>query len=222
MTDSKLIKMKIIGYSDGKYTQKHEEMDLQINPDSLKHSQKINYVEDKREGISAPDRKFNAYENSTLAFETLFDGTGLIDLKEKSVSGAIDYLENVVGYNGNSHEPHYLHIIWGSFSFKGRLSSFSYNYTLFTPGGSPLRAKVSMSITGSMDKTTEAKQANRMSPDMTHVITLKAGENIAWWCNSIYGDASYCMDVARYNRLTGFRNVPPGVQLVFPPLIRNS
>jgi hypothetical protein len=212
--------MKIIAYGDEKYSKKRKEMDLQVNPASLKCSQSISYSGTQAMGVSAKEKKFSAAGDSTLTFEAVFDSTGLIDLKEKSVSNAINHLESVVGYDGNSHQPHCLHVIWGSFSFKGRMSSLSCNYTLFTPEGEPLRAKVSMSITGSMDKMTEARQANRSSPDMTHVITLKAGENIAWWCNRIYGDASYCTDVARYNRLTGFRNVPPGTQLVFPPLIR--
>jgi hypothetical protein len=64
------------------------------------------------------------------------------------------------------------------------------------------------------------KQAQKQSPDMTHIITLKSGESIVGWCNEIYGDASYCLDVAHYNHLPGFRNISPGTKITFPPLNR--
>ena len=54
---------------------------------------------------------------------------------------------------------------------------------------------------------------------MSHVVLLKEGESITFWCNTIYGDASYCTDVARYNGLDSFRNVKPGTRLLFPPII---
>lgn len=214
--------MKIIGFNQGSFSGESSEIDVQINPDSLKHTMNINYSPDNRLSALGGAIKFDQLKNSSLSFDIVFDGTGIIPLTEGNVSNAVKKLELVV-YNivGETHEPHYLKIIWGSFVFKGRLSLMNYEYNLFKPDGEPLRVKVSMCIDGYIDIKTEAKQTNTASPDMSHTVTLKSGESIAWWCHKIYGDASYCTDVARFNRLQSFRNVVPGTQITFPPLVRN-
>jgi hypothetical protein len=122
--------------------------------------------------------------------------------------------------NGKEHNPNDLTISWGSFVFQCHLTALSYDYTLFSPEGEPLRVKVSVSFISYIPRDEAQKRANQSSPDMTHIVTLKSGESIAGWCNEIYGDASYCLDVARYNRLAGFRNIPAGTKITFPPLSR--
>jgi hypothetical protein len=220
---SELVKMKIIGFKSNTFSGDSKNIILQINPDSLKYTAGINYTEDTRNGISGKDVKFGHSKNSSLSFDTVFDSTGLLPLKEKKVINAINHLDAVIcKIDGDTHEPRYLHVNWGSFLFKGRMSSLNYDYNLFSPDGSPLRVKVSIAISGYMDKLTEAGYTNRKSPDMTHAVTLKAGESIAWWCYKIYGDASYCVDIAKFNRLQGFRNVAPGTQILFPPLVRDG
>lgn len=216
-----LTKMKIIGFKEGIFRTKRNEITLQINPNSLKYSMGVSYSKDKRIGISGKEIKFNACENSSLSFEILLDDTGIIPLTRKSIVDTINFLEEVF-YNidGETHEPNYLHINWGSFNYKGRVSSLSYDYTMFRSDGSPLRVKISTTITGYMDKLYESQIVQRRSPDLSRLITFKSGESIAYWCNEIYGDASYCVDVARYNNLSNFRNIQPGTSIMFPPLTR--
>lgn len=217
-----LIKMKIIGFKEGKFQTKRNELDLQINPASLKYTMGISYSKDKRMGVSGKEIKFDSYDDSTLAFDILLDDTGVIPMKRKSIVDMINFLEEVL-YNldGDTHDPNYLHVNWGSFSYKGRVSSLSYDYTMFRPDGSPLRVKVSVTLTGYMNRLYESQIVNRRSPDLSRLIVLKSGESVAFWCNEIYGDGSYCMDVARHNNLPDFRNVPAGTELIFPPLVRN-
>lgn len=217
-----LIKMKIIGFKEGKFQTKRNELDLQINPASLKYTMGISYSKDKRMGVSGKEIKFDSYDDSTLTFDILLDDTGVIPMKRKSIVDTINFLEEVL-YNldGDTHDPNYLHVNWGSFSYKGRVSSLSYDYTMFRPDGSPLRVKISVTLTGYMNKLYESQIVNRRSPDLSRLIVLKSGESVAFWCNEIYGDGSYCMEVARYNNLPDFRNVPAGTELLFPPLVRN-
>lgn len=216
-----LIKMKIIGFKEGKFQSKRNELDLQINPASLKYTMGISYSKDKRMGVSGKEIKFDSYDDSTLAFDILLDDTGVIPMKRKSIVDMINFLEEVL-YNldGDTHDPNYLHVNWGSFSYKGRVSSLSYDYTMFRPDGSPLRVKISVTITGYMNRLYESQIVNRRSPDLSRLIVLKSGESVAFWCNEIYGDGSYCMDVARHNNLSDFRNIPAGTELLFPPLVK--
>lgn len=51
------------------------------------------------------------------------------------------------------------------------------------------------------------------SQDMSHLVTVRAGDTLPLLCKRIYSDPAYYMEVARVNRLVNFRNV-----LRFPPL----
>jgi len=218
---SSLIKMKILAYANQEMTQAAPQTDytLQVNPASIKYGKEIQMTSQGPVGGQYRAPKYAKHKETTLSFDTIFDGTGVISELQGGVSKQIQALEDVVyNINGNIHRPNYLKISWGSTIFKGVLNSLNYEYTLFDPAGSPLRVKISFSFTGFLDKKQSAKLENKSSPDLSHIIVIKAGDTIASLCNEIYGDPSYCVEIAKYNDLTGFRNVPPGTQLMFPPL----
>ena len=121
-------------------------------------------------------------------------------------------------YQGKEHEPQVVTVIWGTFNFQGRLSSLKLNYTLFKPDGSPLRAKVQLSFTGYIPVDKQNKKAQNSSPDLTHIIEIKAGDTLPLLCHQIYKDSSYHIEVARHNNLTSFREIKPGTRIYFPPL----
>lgn len=103
-------------------------------------------------------------------------------------------------YDGENHEPNHVRLLGGSLIFCGRLESMSVEYTLFKPSGKPLRA-------------------NRSSPDLSHVIEVKAGDDaLPLLCDRVYKDCSCYLEVARVNHITHFRDIAPGRKLHFPPL----
>lgn len=61
-----------------------------------------------------------------------------------------------------------------------------------------------------------------MSPNMTKMVTVVAGDTLPDLCFSIYGDSGYYRMVAKYNGLRSFRTLKPGTQLSFPPLSGSS
>ena len=69
-----------------------------------------------------------------------------------------------------------------------------------------------------MSKEEEALRANRSSPDLSHIIEVKAGDNLPMLCYQVYKDSAYYLDVARVNGITNFRDIRPGTKLHFPPL----
>jgi len=221
-----LIKMQIIAFNNGEFNHaiKNRTIKLQINPTSLKYSIGISYSKDKAVGKSNAEINYERSNNSTLNFDFIFDDTGIIPTpKKQSLVEMINHLEETVcNINSETHEPNYLQISWGSFLFKGRMSTLSYDYSLFRPDGSPLRVKVSMAVEGYMNKLKESKTVCRNSSDLSRMVTLNAGENISLLCKQIYGDSSYCLDIADYNNLADFRNVQIGTQLMFPPLSSNG
>ncbi len=62
------------------------------------------------------------------------------------------------------------------------------------------------------------KEAGRGSPDLTHLVTVRAGDTLPLLCERIYREPGYYLDVARINGLSAFRQLQPGSRLRFPPL----
>lgn len=212
-----LVKMKIMTQDNKK------SFELKINPSSLSFSKSVKYTERKAEGDSETVTKYSAHGPTTLSFDFILDSTGIAYEKIKTIKNTIDEFEDIVyKYVGEGHEPHKLQISWGDTVFFCYLHTLKYDYTLFSPSGEPLRVKISASFSNATTREEEAKKANKSSPDLSHLITLKAGETIAFWCNKIYGDFSYCKDVAEFNGITNFRNAKPGTKLMFPKLLRHG
>lgn len=228
------VKLTIIGYGNKEFTDRIDEISVQINPSTLTYSKGISYSGGENSGTSVPAKNFDAAKPTSLNFDFIFDETGVIPLQIPSdvpgkdttpttIIETVNLFEKVAySIDNETHRPNYLIVNWGSFVFKGQLDSVNYEYSLFRQNGSPLRVKISTTIEGYMDPLTEARTVGRNSPDLTRRITIRAGESIPMWCMKIYGDATYCYDIAIVNGLSGFRNVEPGTELTFPPLQRDG
>lgn len=214
-----------------------------INPASFKHSHCIAYMKDENMGALPNVGDFHAYSPESVSFDLWFDGTGVVnenlnavfdvnvintakqvlskENKDKPplVKERIDQLKKVIyDYDGELHRPQVVEIKWGTFTFIGCLTSLDIDYKMFTSEGKPLRARVSLAFKSYMTSEVEGATAQNSSPDLTHVVEIKAGDTLPLLCQRIYEDGSYCPDVARANNLTGFRFLQPGTRLIFPPL----
>lgn len=197
---------------------KSKTFEVLLNPSELSQEYSITYDPSKTLGQLASNLKFSAINPSTVSFDILLDNTGVVK-GSSDVQARIEKLNSIVyNYNGEIHEPNYVRLLWGSFLFNGRLTTMSATYTLFTPDGKPLRAKIKMSFSGFMSSQEEARRANRSSPDMTHSVLFKAGDSLPLLCHRIYNDAGHYAYVARINNITNFRDIPAGTRIVFPPL----
>lgn len=193
-----------------------------LNPSGYSHSYSIGY--NKKEGIGqlGSDSKFSGIKPEKVNFDIVIDGTGVVELPSSSssdVKSQVKELTDIVyKYDGDNHEPNHVRVLWGSLIFFGRLESMSVEYTLFKPSGEPLRAKIKLGFSGFMSKEEEALRANRSSPDLSHLIEVKAGDTLPLLCYRIYKDSSYYLEVAKVNNITNFRDIKPGSKLHFPPL----
>lgn len=205
----------------GKVTvEESKKFEVMLNPASYKQSESITYNKKKTLGQFESDQNFSAVNPKKLDFSIFIDGTGVVTQSGKpDVKTQIDQLNDIVyKYKGDKHEPNHLRLLWGSLIFFGRLESMTINYTLFAPGGPPLRAEVALSFSSFLTAKEEALLTNKKSPDMTHIVTFKAGDTVPHLCYRIYGDGAYYMQVARINNITNFRDIKPGTTLHFPPL----
>jgi phage tail protein X len=224
-----LEKLEITAFTDEKFTAKAKVRPLKIpiNPDQYSRSLKIRYTDPKAAGSAGGSPTFDKIEKETVSFVFHFDGTGVVPLgkgvvpptREHGIAHQIQALKAVTcSYDGSTHSPYYLRLSWGLLLFKCRLQKLNLNYTLFTPDGIPLRARAEADFIGYTDEYELRAKLKKSSPDLTHVVTVEAGDTLPLLCNRIYGRSDYYSQVAEANGLTGFRDLQPGTQLVFPPL----
>ena len=195
---------------------------VMINPSSYKHERIISFSKKKSFGGMASSSHFNNIKPDKISFEIIFDGTGVIpsgnNNEDNDVKSQLKKLDTVLCYDGSQHQPKISRLLWGHLIFFGRMESMSIDYTLFKPNGDPLRAKVSLTFTGFMSAEEEKVRANRSSPDLSHRVEVKIGDTLPQLCHQIYSDASYYLEVAKINNLNNFRQLKPGLILLFPPL----
>lgn len=159
-----------------------------------------------------------------LNLEFLFDGTGVIEGLGSALGGVgvvaeLEYFKNLlVGYHGDLHRPYYVMLIWGPLLFKGCAVDLKIEYKLFNPNGIPIRATANVTFKQTIEEDTGEKVAKKNSPDLTHILRVKAGDTLPLLCKKVYGDPKYYLQVADANGLGNFRRLEPGMDIVFPPI----
>lgn len=217
--------LKITQYvvnKDGTITAKpSSQFTVLLNPAELSEGYSISYDPATRLGQSAANPRFAAVKPESVTFSIVLDGTGAVP-SESGPTEVTQQLENLTDviytYVGSRHEPSHVQLVWGSWSFTGRLQSIDIQYTLFKPNGAPLRAKLTLTFTSAMSEKEAELRADQQSPDLSHRVLVRDGDTLPLLCDRIYGDPGYYIDVARFNGLVDFRRLEPGSRLHFPPL----
>ena len=197
-----------------------------INPASYTHDFVICYSDRQAQGASGASPEYNRVGQETIAFDLMFDASGVIPppipgmpMPSDGVVGMIDdFVTLVATVNGGIHRPNYLKLTWSQLQFQCVLSKLKITYTLFKPSGTPIRAKLNTTFLSFASERQLAKKANKTSPDLTHLVTVVAGDTLPALCERIYGSSTFYLKVAAHNGLVNFRTLYPGMQLLFPPI----
>ncbi|MDI3319783.1 LysM peptidoglycan-binding domain-containing protein [Pinibacter soli] len=218
-----LEKLYILSYSDPEYnTIAAPPFFALINPETYTYRYRVEFSDTQGQGTSAVSLRFNRIPPQEFNFDFLFDSTNTITNILTPPIPVSDQLEifrrQIMQYQGEVHRPYYLKIHWGTLLFKGVLTSMDIEFKLFKPDGSPIRAVAKCSFRGSIEETLRVALENPMSPDITHERTVTASDKLPLMTKKIYNDQQYYLDVAAFNGLDSFRNVPTGTKMFFPPL----
>lgn len=228
MLTGKLEKMLILAFSDSKKTESgglaeaDDSFEALINPESYTLAYKLKFSNGGQgQGTSGKQLKYEYTEPAEMAFEFLFDNTGIIDGKPRdSVADDLKrFREVIIDYKGDAHEPRHFKLVWGDHSiFKGRVTSVEITHKLFNAAGTPIRAVAKVTFKSSIEEEKRAAKEDKKSPDLTHIRKVKAGDTLPQLCYAIYGDPRYYLQVAAENGLENFRDLEPGRDLIFPPI----
>lgn len=243
----KLEKIKIISL-DGKSRQLKPNggIIVMVNPSKYEENHRWHFIGDQAPGTTGAELKFVKELPKTFTLPLLFDATGVMeptvlpfDISEEveslaslipfevdvnakrliSVDNQLKLFLAVTGkYDGEEHQVKRVLISWGPRAYVCHLQELNIRYTLFKPNGSALRAEGEAVFTVTEDTVKEIAKNMISSPDLSHQRIVKAGDNLLLLCEEIYGDASFNLEVARYNQLPSIRRILPGMVLQFPPI----
>jgi len=239
MALGQLLKMKLIAYKEAAFSNKISgaEYEVLINPESysLTYGSETNDI--TGQGSSESVRTFNKRPPQTMTFKFIFDGSGVIKkgggglLSGLAVPGLPSEKPDVVAdfnkfkdvvykYDSNTHAPRYVQLQWGPLIYNCQLTTMTVNFKLFKPDGTPVRAEANCTFQSVIDPETLSAKEGRKSPDLSHIKTVIEGDTLPLLCYREYGDSKYYFQVAKFNRLTNFKQLNPGMKLIFPPLIK--
>lgn len=222
MAAGKLEKMRIFAYNDPEMGDQHqvgEPFTAMMNPETYSIEAKMEFNTSQGHGTSGSQPRFELKLPEEMSFEFLFDNTGIIDgVATENLSSKIqDFSLFLMGYDGQSHEPKFFKLAWGTLVFKGRCTALLINYKLFNPDGAPIRAICKVTFKEFREENLRVAQENNRSPDLTHRRVVKKGDTLPLMCWRIYGDSRHYIEVARANGFTNFRDLAPGTTVLFPP-----
>jgi len=216
---------------------------VQVNPSRYTLNHTLTYANLQGQGNSGRDAVYSNSEPTALQFEFLFDGTGVVPppsaLGDVPLVGAIasalsgeeefGVMEEIAKFDhvvyehdGEVHGPRKVQLTWGTLVFPCALTSLNYQFTLFKPDGTPLRAQANCNFQEAMTDSQRELLENNSSPDLTHIREIKEGDTLPLMAHRIYGDARHYIEVARVNKLVNFRRLRAGTRLTLPPIAKGS
>ena len=226
----KLEKLKIFAFSDVKRKTAIDgsPFEAMFNPQTLTRTSTNIFAPATGTGGGVQSATFVRTAPSDLQVSLLLDGTGVEEMglvnlftDPKTVQQRIDdFLALAYQPQSDTHEPSYLKVQWGKFTFECRLSSVTVNYTSFDRDGSALRAELDLTLAADGDIAKQQSAAALSSPDVSHARLVLGGDTLPLMTQRVYGSTQPVLRVARANGLDHIRGLAPGRTLIFPPLAR--
>lgn len=203
------------------YREPVEEIFCMFNPSEYKISESAGYSDKKKVKADATDRQYTGGYQSSLSLTLYYDLTeNMENLSDGEKSGASikEYTSRIAGLllmEGSLHKPPLVEFIWGDLAYKGMLTSLNQDFTYFGMDGKPLRAKLDLTISGSVAETAHMASPKE-SPDRTKHRMVTQGTTLWRLAWDEYGDCEMWKQIAQFNELMNPLDIKPGQILKLP------
>jgi LysM repeat protein len=215
-----------------------EIIDLQYNPTEIVLEKNVHIAEIAIPGLTAPLQQFVRGDAETLKLELFFDtsdqGMGPTGVSVATLTDKIYALSRIVP---DHHAPPIVTFVWGSDfpgnelppelgnqrrnSFTGVVTNIRQTFTLWSSGGVPVRAKVSLSLREYAALQDQLQALNLASPNKTHSYVLARGDTLGLVASKFYFDPANWRPIALANGIDDPRRLKPGTELKIPSLPAN-
>ena len=134
------------------------------------------------------------------------------------VSKKVSIIEQALHLAGEYHEPAMVTLHWGDLHFKGHITAFSAEYTMFSMQGKPIRAKVNLTITEQLDPKKTVLSSPFESPDRTKSKVIMEGMSLWSIAYDEYGDCEKWRVIAKANHIMDPKELTPGMIIAIPAI----
>lgn len=202
--------------SPAKLGPEREPIEFQFNPKELSLTKAAKWEAGKqRNPAKAAPPEFKHSEPCKLQLEMFFDAT---DEMDSSVVKRVEALFGCVVKTGKHKTPPWVVFQWGGLTaFPAYVSSVSAKYTLFTPGGLPVRAVCTVTleeISGELTKQNPTSGA--LASRDVHLVV--SGDTLAGIAFQQYGDPALWREIAVANGIDDPMRLRPGSRLLVPAM----
>lgn len=188
---------------------------LRFNPTEYQLQKGNNFAEIPIPGLESPPIQFVRGAAEKLSAELLVDTSDTLeDVRLKYVDG----LRSLMDLDSELHAPPVVQLVWAGPVFKGVLESLNVTYTLFSPEGIPLRAKLSVTLKEYRPAALQTRESPTFSPDFEKNYVVRRGDTLSSIASAVYRDAGSWREIARANNIQDPRAIPPGTVLTLPRL----
>ena len=234
--EGKLEKAKLFRVVRG--MQMGDMLPVQFNPSEYQISRSVNLSRklsigkdqdiDKMQAAAGNFATFSA----TLYFDTDTDlsgfDTGSLSSALKSVllpklgkkpTEVCQSIANMPKYNDEQHAPLKVRFVWGRLDFMGYVASSSISYTMFSRDGTPLRAKLQLTIVGEETELLQRRMIRTFSsPNRTKERTLTEGDPLWLMAQQEYDDPAMWRTIAEANGILNPRKISGAMRLKVPSI----
>lgn len=210
-------------------------LDVQFNPTEYSTTKGAQIAEIGIPGIDSPILQFIRGTNEQVTLELFFDSTEYgMGAGARPVTEWTDKFYALVKMSGSEHAPPRCRFGWGdgfpglvhqSGEVAGKRKAFEcivetiqQKFTLFSPEGVPLRARLTVTLREYKTLEQQLKALNLQSADHTRVHVVQRGETLPQIAFIAYKDAAQWRLIAEENKLLNVRALAPGTILQLPPV----
>lgn len=211
---------------------------VQFNPSEYQISRSVNLSRKLSVGKDQDIDKMQAAAgnfatfSATLYFDTDTDLGGfdtgslssalksvLLPSRHKEPTEVCQAIANMLKYNDEQHAPLKVRFVWGKLDFMGYVASSSISYTMFARDGTPLRAKLQLTIVGEETALLQSRlQRTFNSPNRTKERTLIEGDPLWLMAQQEYDDPAMWRTIAEANGILNPRKVSGAATLKVPSI----
>jgi Contractile injection system tube protein/LysM domain len=188
---------------------------LRFNPTEYQLQKGNNFAEIPIPGLESPPIQFVRGSSEKLTAELLVDTSDTLEDVRKRYTNK---LRNLMRINADLHAPPVVRLMWDDQIFRGVVESLNTTYTLFTPDGVPIRAKLSLTLKEYRPVEIQVKESPKSSADVEKSHTVRRGDTLATVAKLAYNDPTRWREIARNNSILDPRRLAPGQVLNLPRL----
>jgi nucleoid-associated protein YgaU len=194
----------------------HPLIPICFNPTEYQVQRTNNFAEIAIPGLETPPIQFVRGAGEKLTTEFLVDTSDtLADVRLVYVNR----LRDLLNINGTLHAPPVVRLVWATQIFKGVLESLNATYTMFTPDGIPLRAKLGVSLKEYRTVREQLAEIKKNSPDVEKSYVVRRGDTLSSIAAAVFEDGGLWRPIAQANGIQDPRLLVPGRTLTIPRLI---